>query len=323
MESLNLDPEMNFPKDFRCPISMEIMDEPVIISTGVSYERGLEILLQIIAQILEDGSDFVAFRACEEALGVLQHLLISQEDGKIIEMLSNPKYMKSMAIVLERGSREARLHTISIFQEIAKSDFTWNLIVNDLGVSMFKSLLEFLSDEICTKESSFILQVWIKILDSSKRSRLKAIEAGAICTLIELLPDSNRSKCEKILQIIKLLCECADGRVAFMEHRLGIGAISKKLLNVSEIASKICVKIFWLISNFHPADVVLDEMMIYGAVKKFVALLHMSGPSSTKDKVAHMFKKHGNSWRRDPCFPCELNDYSSTLQVHHGHIMDN
>nr|XP_043620280.1 E3 ubiquitin-protein ligase PUB23-like [Erigeron canadensis] len=426
--SNNLDSEEveSIPEDFRCPISMELMKEPVIISTGVTYERkniekwffgykkktcpatmqtiesfgvtpnhtlkrlilvwqnshlpsssssssspspspsssssplpsfkrdeivsllkilasspfkvnalkklqeiieigdemkldfivlgGLDVLFQIIVQILVDCSDFMVFRACEEALGVLQHLHISDEnDGRsrvIIEFFSKPECMKSMAIILQRGSKEARVSTISILKKLANSNFNWNVIVNDhQGIGMFKSMLELASDEISSKASSSALQVLIKILDSSKKSRSKAIEAGAMCTLIELLPDSNRSKCEKILQVIKLLCECADGRVAFIEHRLGIGAVSKKLFNVSEMASKICVKILALITSFHPTEKVLEEMMIYGVVKKLVVLLHMSGPSSTKNKVLDMFKKHGNSWSRYPCFPGELKDY--------------
>ncbi|KAI3741176.1 hypothetical protein L1987_58843 [Smallanthus sonchifolius] len=411
MERSNLDSEMEFPQDFRCPISMELMKEPVIISTGVTYERkniekwffgykkktcpatmqnienfsvtpnhtlkrlilvwqnshspsssssssplpsykrdemvsllkvlgsspfkvnslkklkeiielgdemkldfiilgGLDVLFNLIVQILVDCSDFMVFRACEEAFGVLQHLPISeQDDGKVIELLSKPECMKSMSIILQRGSKDARVYTITILKKLAKSDFDWTVIVNEQGIGMFKSMLELASDEISMKASSSALQVLIKILDSSKKSRSRAIEAGAMCTLIELLPDSNRSKCEKILQIIKLLCECADGRVAFIEHRLGIGAVSKKLFNVSEMTSKLCVKIFSLICSFHPTEKVLEEMMIYGAVKKLVVLLHMSGPSSMKNKVLDMFKKHGNLWSRYPCFPSELKEY--------------
>ncbi|KAI3681398.1 hypothetical protein L6452_36193 [Arctium lappa] len=411
--------QMEFPQDFRCPISMELMKEPVIISTGVTYERkniekwffsykkktcpatmqiienfgitpnhtlkrlilvwqnshspssssssspspsssssplssfkrdemvsllktlgsspfkvnslrklkeiielgdemkldfmilgGLEVLFQLIVQILTDGSDFMAFRACEEALGVLQHLPVSEEDdGKVIELFSKPESMKSMAIILQRGSKEARVYTISILKNLANSNFNWNIVVNDQGIGLFKSMLELASDEISTKASSSTLQVLIKILDSSKKSRSKAIEAGAMCTLIEILPDSNRSKCEKILQIIKLLCECPEGRVAFIEHRLGIGAVSKKLFNVSETASKVCVKIFSLICSFHPTEKVLEEMMVYGAVKKLVVLLHMSGPSSTKNRTLDMLKRHGNSWSRYPCFPSDLKEY--------------
>ncbi|KAI3820320.1 hypothetical protein L1987_07865 [Smallanthus sonchifolius] len=415
---------MEFPQYFRCPISMEIMKDPVIISTGVTYERrniekwfssykkttcpatmqnienfgitpnhtlkrlilawqngqslsssssssrspsssplssfkhdeivsllktlnstpfkvnslrkfkeiievgdevklefiilgGLEVVFQLITQILADSSDFMVFRACEEALGVLQHLPISQEnDGKVIELFLKPEFMKSMVIILQRGSKEARVYVMAILRKLANLDFNWNVVLNDQGIGMFKSILELASDEISSKASSSTLQVLIKILDSSKESRSKAIEAGAMCTLIDLLPDSNRSKCEKILLVIKLLCECANGKVAFIEHGLGIGAVSSKLFNVSEIASKICIQIFLLVCSFHdPSNKVLEDMLVYGVVKKLVILMHMSGPSSTKNKMVDMFKKHSYSWSRYPCFPSELKEYIGSYHV--------
>ncbi|XP_076899107.1 E3 ubiquitin-protein ligase PUB22-like [Bidens hawaiensis] len=415
MDRSNHDSELEFPRDFRCPISMEIMSDPVIISTGVTYERkniqkwffsykrttcpatmqnienfditpnhtlkrlimawhnshspsssssstspsfsplsslkrdemvsllktlnstpfkvsslkklkeivevgdemkhefmllgGVEVVFQLIIQILAESADFLVFRACEEALAVLQHFPILQEsDGKVIKLFSKPEFMKSMVVILQRGSKEARVYAMSILKKLASSDFNWNVILNDQGVGMFKSILELASDEISTRVSSSTLQILIKILDSSKESRLKAIEAGAMCTLIELLPESNRSKSEKILLIIKLLCECANGKVAFIEHGLGICVVSSKLFNVSEIASKICVQIFLLIGSFHDPKV-LEDMLIFGVVKKLVILMHMSGPSSTKNKMVDMFKKHSYLWSRYPCFPSELKEY--------------
>ncbi|GMP42429.1 hypothetical protein CsSME_00012182 [Camellia sinensis var. sinensis] len=354
---------MDFPQDFRCPISMEIMKEPVTISTGFTYERKniekwfftykkttcpttMQVIhnfdttpnhtlkrlilawqnslsqssssplpspkhdelvsllntieatpfkvssLKKLRSIVEtddemhdhvkksggsETSDFIAFRASEEALGVLHHFLLSEEDEtKTIQMLSKPESVKSMALMLQRGSAEA------------------SFVLKDQGMDLFKSMLELASDEICTKASSCSLQVLIEILSSSKKSRLKAIEAGAIC---------------KIMQLIKLLCECAEGRLAFIEHGLGIAAVSKKMLHVSDVATKIGVKILWLICSFHHTERVVEEMLMFGAVKKLVALLHIGGRSSTKNKVVKILKLNVNSWRRYPCFPSELKKY--------------
>ncbi|XVF06678.1 hypothetical protein REPUB_Repub06bG0070900 [Reevesia pubescens] len=391
----------DYPPDFRCPISMEVMKDPVTIHTGVSYERkniekwfhaynkktcpttmqslqsldmtpnhtlkrlilewqkqhklispshpsiksllstlesspfkvtalkkirsiveldddtrsdfirsgGVEAVVQVLVnQCVVDNSDFVNFQACEEALGLL-HLLSLSEKDKTFHLLSEPEPMKSIAIVLQRGSAEARLYAVTVFRQIAKTDFDWNLLLQDQGMDLFKSLLELVYDEICSKASSCALKVLIEILASSKKSRVKAIEAGAICVLIELLPDSNRSKCEKMLVLIKLMCECAEGRMALAEHGLGIPAVSKKLLHVSNWATKVGVKILWLMSTFNPTERVLEEMLMYGAVKKLVALIHLEGRTSTKDKVLNMFKLHGHYWRCHPCFPCDLKDY--------------
>ncbi|PHT95256.1 hypothetical protein T459_03138 [Capsicum annuum] len=401
---------MDFPLHFRCPISMELMKDPVTISTGVTYERkniekwfytckkktcpatmqvihsfhmtpnhtlkrlivawqngksqsnsntcpaysmkhdelvallntiesspfkvsslkkvksivelgdhdvkddfkkcgGVEVLVRIIQQVLIESSDFVTFRACEEALSLLIKLPIVLEEEETIKILLQPGCMKSMAIMLQRGSAEARFCTISIFQRITKSDCQWNVVIEDQGIGFFKSLMEIVSDEICSKASSCALQVLIDILEKSKKSRLKAIEAGAMCTLIEILPDSSKSKSEKIMYLIKMLCECADGRMGFIEHGLGVAAITKKILNISNVGTKIGVKILSLICNSHPTDKVLDDMLMYGAVKKLVALLHIGGSSTTKERVLKILKLHGDKWKRNPCFPSELKNY--------------
>ncbi|GAV90040.1 U-box domain-containing protein [Cephalotus follicularis] len=410
--------EKNIPLDFRCPISMELMKDPVTIFTGVTYERknierwfftykkktcpatmqtihnfaitpnhtlkrlmlawqkqlyscqsssppppqpsinhdemlsllkivesspfkvsslkklrslmemaaietksdfircgGLQVLQVMVVQILVDTSDFASFRACEEALGVVHQLLpLMSLEVEAFELLSKPESMKSMAIVLQRGSAEARLFAVTTFRNMAKtSDYDWNILVQDQGIDFFKSLLELVSDEICTKASSCALELLIRILCSSMKSRLRAIEAGAVCLLIELLPESNGSRCEKMLHLIKLLCECAEGRLALVDHSMGIAAVSKKLLHVSNTATKIGVKIMWLISSLHPTERVLEEMLIYGMVKKLLALLHMEGPSSTKHKVLKMFRLHAYSWRRYPCFPSNLMDHLGSV----------
>ncbi|GMJ11854.1 plant U-box 23 [Hibiscus trionum] len=270
---------------------------------------GVEAVVRmLVSQTIVDNCDLVSFQACEEALGLLHVLPLLKED-KAFRLLSKPEPMKSIAIVLQRGSADARLHAIIIFRKIAKAGFDWNPLLEDQGMDLFKSLLELVYDEICSKASSYALEVLFEILASSKKSRLKAIEAGAVCVLIELLPDSNRSKCEKMLVVMKLLCECPEGRTVLVDHGLGIAVVSKKLLQVSVAATKLGVKILYLVSNFQPTERVLEELLVYGAVKKLVTLLHLEGQSSTKKKVLDMLKLHGNSWRRHQCFPCDLKDY--------------
>ncbi|KAF5744235.1 hypothetical protein HS088_TW08G00833 [Tripterygium wilfordii] len=405
--------EVDYPEDFRCPISKEVMKDPVTVSTGVTYERkniekwflnykkttcpatmqclhsfdltpnhtlqrliqnwqldnkktnpdsqscssspqpsikhdemvsllraiesspfkvtplkklrsvlgdwsstatimdfigsgGIEVLVKIVIQVLVDFDDF---RACEETLGILHHLPLQFEEDKMFDQLSKPDCIKAMTVMLQRGNADARLYAITIFQKLAKSNMISNCLIKDQGIDFFKSLLELVSDEICSKASACALEVLIEILGSSKKSRLKAIEAGAICILLDLLPDSNRSKCEKILLLIKLLCENAEGRLALVEHGLGIAAVTKKLLHVSNVATKLGVKILWLICNFNPTEKVVEEMMICGSVKKLLALMHMDGISSTKERVKKMLKLHCNSWKRYPCFPVELKEY--------------
>ncbi|KAL0289595.1 UNVERIFIED_CONTAM: E3 ubiquitin-protein ligase PUB23 [Sesamum angustifolium] len=401
------DPSMDFPQHFRCPISMELMKDPVTISTGVSYERrniekwfhvykrrtcpatmqsietlemtpnhtlkrvidawldsradhkpsssakhdelemilgtmdstpfkvsslrklrsvletgddvkedfrksgGVELLVRIMLQISVENHDFVAtFSACEEALLVLHQVPFSADDEEILHLLMRPDCMRSMAIMLQRGSSEARFCAISMFQKMAKADaHRWKSVAQDHGIDFFKSLMETVSDDqICAKASSSALNLLTETLESSKKSRLKAVEAGAVCTLIELLPESsNRSRCEKIMQLVKLLCECPDGRLAFIEHGLGIAAVSKKMLNVSNAATKIGVKILWLVSSFHRRR----GSRAWNGCNwwRCAECWRRRGQGTTRDRVVRILKLHGGTWRRFPCFPGELKNY--------------
>ncbi|XP_043717114.1 E3 ubiquitin-protein ligase PUB23-like [Telopea speciosissima] len=282
--------------------------------TDFVQSGGVELLSHIIIQTLyEHRSDnFITFRACEEALSILDQLVFSEETIWLQIMIPKPECIKAMAMMLQRGSAEGRLHTVTIFRKMAKVvEYNFSWVVQDQSIDLLKSLLELLSDEIInSKAFTYALDVLVHIIGTSKKNRLKAIEAGAICVLIELLPDSNRSKCEKILLLLKLLCECAEGRLALVEHGLGIASVSKKILRVSDAATKLGMKIFWLICSSHPSMKVLEEMLVLGSVKKFLALVHYVniGQSSIKNKAVKILKLHGNTWQHYPCFPCELKD---------------
>lgn len=278
--------------------------------------NGVGIAVNVVVQILVDCSDFSTFEACEEAMGVLSQLSVSDED-KLFDEMSKREFTKSIAIVLQRGTAEGRFYAVKILRNVAfNTNYNWNSVLEEQGIDFFKPLLELVSDEFATKASSCALDVMIEILRSSKRSRVKAIEAGAVWVLIELLPESGRSKCERMLQILQILCECAEGRAAVVEHGMGIAAVTKKILNVSNGATKLGVKILLWICSFHPKERVVEEMVACGAVKKLLMILHMDGGggggggrSSTKEKVIKILKIHGGKWRRSPCFPCELKDY--------------
>lgn len=400
---------MDVPLLFKCPISMELMEDPVTISTGVSYERkyierwlftykkktcpatmqrlesfsltpnhtlhrlisswsnaspqdgastsaspvppprgelasllaavesgpfqvsslkklqsaiagkeaqtefidlgGIEVVGAVVLQILAvDAGDFAAFRACEEALAALYLLPLSDQSS--ISFLSKPECIESMIIVLQRGSAEARLHAITILQKVAERSRDWTLLLGNQDREFFRSLLELLSDDIATKASAAALEVLINLFVASKKSRLKAVELGAVHLFLELLPDSTRQRCEKLLLLLKILCECPEGRSAFAEHAMGIPAVSKKILRVSDVVTKLGVKILWLVATFHPTKKVLDDMLVFGSVRKLLVLLQFDSHVPTREKAMDIIKPNSPKWRQHPCFPSEFKGMS-------------
>ncbi|MQL93944.1 hypothetical protein Taro_026594 [Colocasia esculenta] len=303
-------------RKIRAEIAMDEEAQMELTSSG-----GIEVLGRVVLQILVEGNDgdFAAFQACEEALGVLYLLPLSDEAS--VQLLSRPECLRAMTVILQRGGAEARLHAVTILQRVAGaggSDFwAWLLVDSQDNVEFIKSLLELLSDESTTKAGACALDVLLDVLGASKKSRVRAVELGATHLLVELLPEANRHCCERMLLMLKMLCECPEGRMVFAEHGLGIAVVSKKILRVSDLATKLGVKVLWLVCSFLPTEKVLDEMMAFGAVKKLLVLLHVDGRTSTKEKAINIIKQHAGVWRKYPCFPCELKGFLKLVHACH------
>ncbi|KAL0923442.1 hypothetical protein M5K25_007499 [Dendrobium thyrsiflorum] len=277
-------------------------DNPLVFLSS----NGVEALCRILKQSNTDFSDeFAPFRACEEALGVLKNLPFDNHDASI-GLLSKPDSVNPMLTILQRGSAEARLDAITILKRISKANPSITSQFHQ-DIDVFKSLLDLLSDEVSTKLSTSSLDLLLQAVATSKANRLKAIEAGAVCVLIELLPDeAGRQRRDKTLLLLKRLCECAEGRLAFADHRMGIAAVASKIGRDNDLGTKLGVKVLWLVCSFLPRKEVVEGMMACGAVKKLFGLIHVDGQSSTKEKALSMVRMHNDAWRQYPCFPIEL-----------------
>ena len=275
---------------------------------------GIQVLGRVMTQALAEssaGGDFSAFRTCEEAGSVLAALPLS--DGTSVELVLKPECMRPVVALVQRGSAEARLHAMSIVAKISRADRDWTagVDVDDL----VKSLLEVLSDGTSPKLSSRALDV---LLDVTARShgarRAKAVEVGAVCLLVELLPDADRRVAERALLLLKRLCKCPEGRLAFAEHALAVPAVARTMLRVSGLASGLAVSVLWLVAcAVAPAERVLDDMLTSGGVAKLLALMQVPSSASTKEKAARLLRVHGAFWRQYPCFPTDLRDYLKFL----------
>ena len=390
-----MEKEDEVPSLFRCPISMELMENPVTLSSGVSYEKkyierwlftykkntcpatmqllesfdlipnhnlsrlisswlnastsappqssadvssllaavesgpflvtslkklqpaisseeakielvklgGIQVLGTVVLQILSnDSGDFAVFRASEEALALINLLPLSEKLS--ISFVSKPEFIQSMIFMLQRGSSDARLHAITILQKISEGSGHQNLLLND--GEFLGSLLELVSDNITAKASAVAMDVMIKLIGTSKKSRLKAVELGAVHILLELLPDSNRNRCEKLLLLLKLLLECPEGRTAFVEHDMGIPVVTKKILRVSDLASKLGVKILWLVCTFHSTEKMMEGIMQFGSASKLIVMLQFNGNEKIRAKILNIVKLLSVKRRHHPCLPPEF-----------------
>eukprot|EP00253_Pinus_taeda_P016599 PITA_16599 len=217
------------------------------------------------------------FRACEEALGILHLILITHE---IAKSLTGTAFIRSMALILQKGTTEARLHATVLMQ----------------------------------KETVAALVVLIAICKKSRKNKLLEIEVGAVFSLIELLPNAEKPKCERILDLLDMLVDYAEGRAAMVDHATGIAVVSKKIIRVSEISTKKAVRILWSLCTYSSNAFILREMLQSGALSKLCTLQQLDCTNKTKQKAKEVLKLHANTFRASACLPHPMrSDYPNYI----------
>lgn len=249
---------------------------------------------------MESGS-YECPMACEEALGILHKLPMSDETS---EMLCRSKTLNPISWILKKGSCNARVHSAMLLKTLSSSGQNrLQQLVANANEDLIEGLLQLLTEEVCSQATTSSLEILMAICSPSRNNRVKAIEAGAIYILIELLPESQRMSCEKMLCLLDILCECAEGRATTIDHAMGIASISKKIFRVSQVATEKAVRILWSLCKFSPTTHLLKEMVQIGAVYKLCVLQQLECTSKTKQKAREILRAHGEYWTNSPCVP--------------------
>ncbi|XP_042503235.1 E3 ubiquitin-protein ligase PUB23-like [Macadamia integrifolia] len=252
----------------------------------------------------------------DEALDILYHLQISEVG---LKNLINGKFMETLFLVLEQGSYRSRAYAVMLLKsmfELADPIYLMNI-----KVEQFVEIVNVLRDQISQHATMAALQVMVELCPWG-RNKIKAVEAGAVPVLIEILIEvtDQRRVCEMVLVVLDRLCRCAEGRAELFKHGAGIAVVSKKILRVSHVASERGVRILSSISRFSATSNVLQEMLQVGVVTKLCLVLQVDCSLKTKEKAKEMLRLHSRVWKNSSCIPVHLiSCYPSSSRDIHNH----
>ncbi|KAL0374794.1 UNVERIFIED_CONTAM: E3 ubiquitin-protein ligase PUB22 [Sesamum radiatum] len=241
-------------------------------------------------------------KACEEALSILYGLQLSESS---LKSLTNDEFVESLTRVMQSGSYESRAYAVMLLKSMLEAADPAHVLIK-LQPQIFIELAQILNDQICQKASKATLKVLISVCPWG-RNRIKAVEAGAVPVLIDLLLESSDKRgCEMTLTVLDFLCQCAEGRAELLKHGAGLAIVSKKILRVSQVASERAVRILHSVSKFSATPGVLQEMLQIGVVAKLGLVLQVDCGSRTKERAREMLKSYARAWRNSPCLPNSL-----------------
>ncbi|CAL0317013.1 unnamed protein product [Lupinus luteus] len=242
--------------------------------------------------------------AGDEALSILYNLHLSEPGLKTLIGLKSGEFIDSLTRVMQKGIYDSRAYAVLLLKSL--SEAANHVDIANLRNELFMELVQVLKDQITPKASKAALVTLIQLTPWG-RNRIKAVEAGAIAVLVELLLDSNERKaCEMMLVLLEMLCQCADGRAELLTHGAGLAIVSKKILRVSTMANDRAVRILLSISRFSATTTVVQEMLQLGIVAKLCLVLQVDSGNKTKEKAREILKLHARSWRNPTCIPRNL-----------------
>ncbi|OVA07158.1 U box domain [Macleaya cordata] len=242
-------------------------------------------------------------RVSDEALSILYYLQISKTGLKNL-LGKNFEFVEVLMQVLRRGSYQSRAYAALLLKPMFEVADPNHLI--SLKPELFVEIVRVLRDQISSQASKAALQILVETCRWG-RNRIKAVEAGAVSILIELLLDTtDKRACEIILMVLDQLCGCAEGRAELIKHSAGIAVVSKKILRVSHLASEKAVRILYSVAKFSATPSVLQEMLLVGVVSKLCLVLQVNSTTKTIEKANEILKLHSRVWKSSPCIPRNL-----------------
>ncbi|XP_075512954.1 LOW QUALITY PROTEIN: E3 ubiquitin-protein ligase PUB22-like [Primulina tabacum] len=239
---------------------------------------------------------------CEEALTILYSLHLSES---WLESVCNQELVESLTNMMQFGSYESRAYAIMLLKSILEVADPARIVIN-LSSEFFVQCAQILNDEFSRKTIKSTLKVLINVCPWG-RNRIKALEAGTVPLLIDLLLDSaDKRACEMMLVVLEILCQFAEGRAELLNHSAGIAIVSKKILRISQVASERGVRILHSISKFSATPGVLQVMLHVGVVAKLCLVLQVDCGTKIKETAREMLRLHARAWRNSSCIPQHL-----------------
>ncbi|GMH12190.1 hypothetical protein Nepgr_014031 [Nepenthes gracilis] len=257
-------------------------------------------VVEFLAPIIMKGDDW---RNVTEALFILHQLEASNSELKAL-INQNDEFVNSLLHVLRCGHAESRAFAVILLRNMYSVADPNQL--TSAKLELFAEVVKLLRDQISHPASKAALKLLIE-LNPWGRNRIKAVMAGAVTVLVELLLETReRQSCELILNALDHLCRCAEGRAELLLHGGGLAIVSKKILRVSNAASDRGVRILGSVAKYSANSRVLGEMMEVGVVTKLCLVLQVDCSLKTKERAKEILRLHSRAWKNSPCIPAHL-----------------
>ncbi|KAG8070935.1 hypothetical protein GUJ93_ZPchr0006g43175 [Zizania palustris] len=239
----------------------------------------------------------------EEALGVLYSLKPS--DKALLRILDkNGSFLDTLAAVLRRPSYRSRSYGIFLLKAMTSVMLPERLMM--VSAELVQEVVRVVADGVSSKAVKAALHVLCRLCPWG-RNRVKAVEAGAVAVLVELLLDEGeRRTAEMAVVAIDHLCGCAEGRSELVAHPAGLAVVAKKAMRVTPATTESAVRALHAVARHSATPAVLQEMLAVGVVAKLLLVVQVGGGERAMVRAREMLKANARVWKDSPCLQAHL-----------------
>ncbi|KAJ0981306.1 hypothetical protein J5N97_009561 [Dioscorea zingiberensis] len=248
------------PEDFRCPISLELMRDPVIVSTGQTYERSS------IQKWIDCGNG-----TCPKTQQKLQNLTLTPNYAlrSLIMQWCEDHKVEQLCRTMSGGLRKS----FGVFHEDGGNRFTIDALVHKLSSR-------------CNEERNSAAAEIRSLAKRNAENRILIAKAGAIPTLVDLLSEGDLKIQEHAVTSILNLSIHDDNKVLIVLAGAIDGMIQVLRSGSMEARENAAATIFSLS--------LVDENKITigstpGAIEALVKLLDSGSSRGKKDAATALF----------------------------------
>ncbi|KGN47162.1 U-box domain-containing protein 13 [Cucumis sativus] len=244
---------LHIPEDFRCPISLDLMKDPVIVSTGQTYERGF------IEKWLADG-----------------HMTCPKTQQVLTSKILTPNYVLRSLIAQwceANGIKPPQRASSSQPSELTPAER-----------SKYEALLHKLTSGNIEDKRSAAGEIRL-LAKRNANNRVAIAEAGAIPLLVDLLSTTDPLTQEHAVTALLNLSICDNNKRSIMSCRAAPGIVHVLKWGSMEARENAAATLFSLS--------VVDEYKVMigasGAILPLIALLNEGTQRGKKDAATALF----------------------------------
>lgn len=243
-----------------------------------------------------DETKFQVHDVLEESLAALA--VLAELDEAAMVLMTTAEFVAVVTRYLCQGRKEAQENACMLLEKLSLEEDLKETIGASPGV--METLKRMLADEKNPKPIKLATKTLLALC-LLRDNRLRAVEAGAVASLVEMLPRARAATAEKALATLELLGTTEEGKEAIISHALAVPVLVELILKVSDRGTEYAAG---TLSMMCIDSVTMQEAAVaYGAPTKLLLLIQSECTTRAKRKASQLLKVLHPLWLQEPCNP--------------------